>query len=461
VKPPNILLIHSDQHRFDSLGINRHPLVQTPNLDRLGHEGVNFTHAFTPTPICSPARASLLTGMWPTSHGCVSIPGSETYRPSHAGLPVFTDLLCQAGYRLGHVGRFHNETKQNPTHHGVHDFVPEWEYDKWRKNAGLPPIPKLNGWFGETDTGIRVEDSRLAWGANQVIEKMDQSRKEGKNFFVRWDTIEPHLPCVPPEPYASMYPPGKIPPWPSFGDLLKGKPYIQAQQKRTWGVADWGWDQWAPVVSRYLGVISLLDEQIGRLLRYLDEKGLSENTLVIYSTDHGDLCGGHGMIDKHFVLYDDVARVPLLMRFPGVIPSGKTCDAFVSHEIDLASTFLDAAGIPIPKTFQGVSLLPSGQWEGETGREDIFAMWQGAQLGLYTQRMVRDRKWKYIWNATAEDELYFLQEDPGELINRATDPTAKIELSRLRTRLIDWMEKISDPLLNPWIRKQILENLKI
>ncbi|MCP4454594.1 MAG: sulfatase-like hydrolase/transferase, partial [Planctomycetes bacterium] len=126
-------------------------------------------------------------------------------------------------------------------------------------------------------------------------------------------------------------------PRPSFPDPLDHKPYIQAQQRRTWKVDEWTWEQWAPVVGRYLGDISLLDAQIGRILSALDALKLADNTLVMYTTDHGDMCGGHGMIDKHFIMYDDVVRVPLIMRWPGRIAPGSRCEAFVSHEIDLAT----------------------------------------------------------------------------------------------------------------------------
>ena len=286
---------------------------------------------------------------------------------------------------------------------------------------------------------------------------LEAAKERRSPFFIRWDSSEPHLPNIVPEPYASLYPPEAIAPWPSFPDPLSGKPYMQAQQRRTWGVDAWSWEDWAPVVARYLGEISLLDAQIGRVLDGLERLGLAENTLVVYSTDHGDLCGGHGMVDKHYVMYDDVVHVPLIARWPGRIAAGSTCDAFVSHSIDLASTFCDAAGVRIPSTFRGQSLLPLFAGSQENGREDIFSVYHGNQFGLYSQRMVRDRRWKVVWNATAEDELYDLETDPGEVNNRATDRACADELARLRRRVVAWMEATRDPLLNGWTRAQLLE----
>lgn len=455
----NILLIQSDQHRYDCVGANGHPLLKTPNMDRLADEGMNFSQAYTPIPLCVPVRNCLLHGQWSTEHLCIANYDAEAPRAPEPGLPTFSRALRDGGYYLGYVGKWHVSRDRDPTHpmYGFHDYVNDWSYHRWREEQGLPPRPREQGWLGELDPFIEPEASRLAWGADHTIRLMERALEEDVPFFVRWDPVEPHLPNVVPEPYFSMYPPDEIAPWPSYPDPLMDKPYIQAQQLRTWGLTDWTWEDWSKVVSRYLGEISLLDAQLGRLLDALDELGIAEDTLVIYTTDHGDMCGGHGMIDKHFVMYDDVVRVPMMVRWPGQVVPGGVCDAFVAHSIDLASTFCDVAGVPAPDTFRGQSLVPIFEGAGDTGREDIFSMYHGNQFGLYSQRMVRDRRWKYVWNATAEDELYDLVEDPGELCNLAIDPSHEDELSRLRRRLVDWMEATDDTLLNTWTRTQLLQ----
>lgn len=456
---PNILLVHSDQHRYDCLGVNGHPLVQTPNLDRLAADGLNFSRAFTPSPICVPARASLLTGVWPTEHLSIANADTEAPRPFRQDLPTFSQVLNQAGYRLGFVGKWQIHRQKPPTDFGFHDYIDDSGYTAWRAELGLPPQPHTNRWFGEIDPWIQPGQSRLGWGADCVLGLLRAYARGSSPFFLRWDPSEPHLPNIVPEPYALLIPPEHIAPWPSFPDPLLSKPFIQSQMRRTWQVDDWTWEQWAPVVSRYLGEISLLDAQVGRVLAELDHLGLAENTLVIYTCDHGDLCGAHGMIDKHYVMYDDVVHVPLIMRWPARVRSGQLCDSFVCHELDLAATFCEVAGVPAPATFKGHSLLPLLRGERMETRQDIFAMYQGNQFGLYSQRMVRDHRWKYIWNATAQDELYDLENDPGELTNLAAHPGQAAELSRLRRRLVSWMEEIKDPLLNGWNKAQLLENL--
>jgi arylsulfatase A-like enzyme len=317
------------------------------------------------------------------------------------------------------------------------------------------------GWEGALDPHISPEQTRLAWGADRVIDLLTAYAEADAPFYVEWDTNEPHLPSVLPEPYFSMVAPQAVAPWPGYPDALAHKPYAQAQQRRSWQVEDWTWADWAPVVALYLGTIALLDAQVGRLLAALERLGLAEETMVVYTTDHGDMCGAHGMFDKHMVLYEDVVHVPLIVRWPQGAVAGATCDAFVSHAIDLATTLCEAAGAPVPATFRGTSLLPMLAGTGSNGRTDILSMYHGNQFGLYSQRMVRDRRWKYVWNATAEDELYDLDRDPGELHNVAADLTAAGPLARLRARLVVWMEAIDDPLLNAWTRRQLLEGLSV
>jgi len=456
---PNFVLIQSDQHRFDCVGVNGASRPRTPNMDRMAAEGVNFSHAFCPIPLCVPARNTMLTGQWPTGHLCIANWDTEAPRPPADDLPVFSRVLHDAGYRLGYVGKWHVHQHKDPTDYGFDEYVPESAYARWREEQGIPPVPTANSWLGEPDPHIIPEQSAMAFGADHAIRMIEEAADKRLPFFVRWDPSEPHLPCRPPEPYASMYPPDEIPPWPSFGDRFEGKPYAQAQQLRTWHLDGWTWEQWAPVVSRYFGEISLLDAQVGRIIDAVDRLGLGPDTLIVYTVDHGDMCGAHGMIDKHFIMYDDVMRVPMIARWPGVIPAGRTCDDFVINSLDLPGTFLELAGLPVPATFRGEGLVPLLRDEGTNGREDVFGMYHGNQFGLFSQRMVRDRRWKYVWNATAEDELYDLETDPAELRNLATDPACAGELARLRRRLVAWMERIEDRLLNRWTRPQILEGL--
>lgn len=459
--PLNILLIHSDQHRYDCVSANGHPLLKTPNLDRLAREGVNFKHAFTPNPVCSPARACLQTGTWATTHRCVTIPGTEAFQTADASLPVLTSLLADAGYRVGHVGKFHQEVRGTPTDHGAETFIGGHGYRAWREAQNLPPAPDDEGWFGQTDPHITPEQSSLHWQADQALKLLDDyaSTSPTRPFFLRWDPPEPHLPNRVPEPFASMYPRDRIEPWPGFPDPLCGKPPGQRRTRQRWGTDHWTWDDWRPVVQRYLGDVALMDRQVGRLLDRLDALGLSDRTLVIYSTDHGDMCGGHGMIDKHYVMYEDIVRVPLLLRWPGVLPAGAACDTFVEHELDVARTILRAANIDAPDSFVGQDLVELVR-DPSRGRDHAFSQYQGTHQGLLSMRMLRTRRWKYVYSPSSMDELYDLQRDPGELVNRIDDASCADVLRQLKTTMSQRMRSIRDPLSPPdfdWGRSTLPE----
>ena len=451
----NLLLIHVDQLRYDCLGCHGHPWVQTPHLDRLAAEGMDFSNAFTPVPVCTPARASLLYGQWPSTHGILANADTELRARHVPQGPAFSQILSAAGYASAYVGKWSVHPTLAPTDVGFDTYTPESAYGAWRESQGLPGQVHENGFWGELDAGISPAQSRLAWGANEIIARMQALARGDAPWCLRWDPSEPHLPNILPEPFASMYAPNDIAPWPSFEDDFAGKPYIQKKQLETWGVQDGTWQDWAPSVSRYLGEISLLDQQVGRVLAALDATGQSARTVVVFTCDHGDMCGGHRMIDKHFVMYEDVVHVPLIIRAPAYIQHpGSHSDAFVCHELDLAATFCDMATGEVPLGYQGQSLLPllAG---GEGTRSDIFAAYHGNQLGLYTQRMLRNTRWKYVWNATAEDELYDLETDPAELHNRVRDVSAQATLQSLGQRMEAWMRQISDPALNAWTGPQL------
>lgn len=453
---PNILLIHSDQHRFDCLGINGHPLLQTPHLDALAAQGVNFTHAFTPNPVCSPARACLQTGAWATTHKCVTIPNTEAFQPADTSLPVLTQLLADNGYRVDHVGKFHREVVGEPTDHGATTYVHGEAYDRWREQQSLPPRPHTQGYYGEVDSQITPQQSPLAWQADRVLELLDEHSKREQPFFLRWDPPEPHLPNIVPEPFASMYPIEEIEPWPSFSDPLVNKSPAQRRTRLRWGTDDWSWEMWAPIVQRYLGEVSLLDQQVGRLMRRLDELGLADNTLVIYTTDHGDMCGGHSMMDKHYVMYDDILRVPMIVRWPGVLPQGQVSNAMVIHELDIARTILSAAEVMVPASFVGYDLRDLVC--GEVVRGDIFSQYQGTHQGLYSMRALRNRRFKYVYQPSGIDELYDLHEDPDEIYNLIGVPEMSERCRQMQQRMDVWMREIEDSLRSPlfdWGRSRL------
>ena len=448
----NILLIHSDQHRYDCIAAHGAREVHTPNLDRLVREGVTFSRAYTTIPICTAARASLLTGAWPTRHGSFCIPTSEIDRAARPQLPTVFQLVKQAGYRTGWVGKYHRELEcESPgPAEGVDTFIPNWHYQKQVEAGRFPPLPKPRSPFGLVNTAQAVDQTSLAWQADQVIGLLGGDR-EGRPSFIRWDPPEPHLPCHPASAFADLYRAGDIPPWPSFPDSLEGKPGVLRRQQALWGVEGWDWARWQPIVRLYYGIISELDHHIGRVLRHLDETGLAENTVVLYSTDHGDFCGGHGLLDKHFCFYEDIARVPLLARWPGRLPPGTVCPAYVSGAIDLARTLLAVAGVEAPASFDGHDLTALALDPGFRPRDAAYAQYFGTESGLYSCRMIRRDRFKFVYHPVGDtDELYDLESDPGELCNLVHHSGYQEVLTSLKSRLWSIMREQGDRLGNGW-----------
>lgn len=464
---PNILLIQSDQHRYDCTGRGGHPLVRTPAIDRLAAEGVWFSHAFTPSPICCPARQSLMCGKWPERHGGLWNHGSGLPLPPFAQ-STWTEALRDAGYRLGHVGKWQVHPTRGPAAFGFHDVVPAEAYGAWRRGAGLPEArPAGWRWFGGVDP-VAVEQTRPFWLAGRAVELLEAYVGRPEPWHVRLNFDEPHLPCFPAEPYAGLYSPEEIAPWGNAGDPLETKPYIQRQQRQSWGIEGFTWREWSVYVARYLAMVTQMDAAIAVVLAALERVGAADSTLVIYTTDHGDACGSHGLIDKHYTMYDELVRVPLVVRWPGVVTPGAATpgvvsDAMVTQALDLAATMYDAAGLAVPDDYQGRSLAPilrgatPADW-----RQDVVATYNGAQFGLYVQRMLRDRGWKYVWNPTDVDELYDLAGDPWELVNRAPDPACADVLAAMRARLYEHLLAQGDPMVgNEWMRRQLLEGQKL
>ncbi|HYN69460.1 MAG TPA: sulfatase-like hydrolase/transferase [Candidatus Eisenbacteria bacterium] len=464
---PNILLIVSDQERADVLGCYGSPWRNTPNLDRLAGEGVRFEACIAPTPICSPTRASLLTGLYPHGHGILN----NTHEPDAIrtelplDIPTFPRLLNDAGYRLGYVGKWHIG-RLPPEAYGFHDVVsmhpdivagtteeslvvgePALDdpvYARYPRGrlliAGIDPRP--------------VEETETRRDGDATIGLLERYAKADAPFFLRVDFEGPHHPYMPPEPFASLVDPAAIPPWPNFEDDCSPKPAAQARLLEQRGVARWSWADWQPVVARYLEFVAFMDSEIGRILDAVDRFGLRDDTVVVHTADHGDMTGSHGgQFNKGPLMYEEVCRVPLIVRHPWIGVIGVRGGPVGSPA--LMPTILDLAGVPQPAGLHVESLVPDlaaagpvavAGAAGEPPGRAAFAEYSGEEWGLYTMRMIRTATAKYVYSPHGMDELYDLEADPHELLNRADDPAAASLRRDLREQLRDWMIRTRDPL---------------
>jgi len=461
----NILMIVSDQQRRDLVGCYGCTDVRTPVVDRLAREGVLFDNAWTVIPICAPARASMLTGLRPVHHGITRNPESgEVAGRDFPSEPVcYHNLLSARGYRSFHVGKWHVGTVLEPAdcgawgvYHPGYGYPAEHpHYREYLERRGLPPFRLTDAFHGRFHDGSRacvlsarqdqpVEAAIPYYLAEQAIENIRQVAADGQPFNLRLDFWGPHVPYLIPEPYYSMYDDVSVPEWPSFRETFEGKPRVQSDYLDYWGIQDLTWDEWERLVRGCFGYTTLIDDQVGRVLDVLRELGIEEQTAVFYTADHGGMVGAHRLCDKGPFMYDEILRVPLIAKIPGVTSAG-TREATWVYNYDLMPTVLELAGAPAPEGLDAQSLLPV--LRGDVSRENVaFMEFHGHQLP-YTQRVVRTETHKYVFNGPDVDELYDLAADPHEMTNRVDDTSCRSVLRDLRERMDAFLRETDDPIL--------------
>ena len=470
---PNVLLILQDQLRHDLVVGDRCP---TPTFDRLRAEGTWFDRFYTPLGICSPARASMFTGLYPHTHGMLNnIGGTDAIvRNLSRSFPTVAELLGKAGYRTGYVGKWHLGFDDTPADRGFADWrgrdrdLMKGAYEEyWQQfKAGVPGAvttryrpgsDRFSERFERTPFPIFtsvVQESEDVIPARAVLDRsaelVDEYTSGGDPWFLVASFIEPHWPNALPEPWASMFDPETIEPWPNFADDYEGKPRANHSMLEHFGVEGWTWDDWAPIVAKYLGAVAFLDDLTGRLVSRLDESGARDDTLLIVSCDHGDLCGAHRQFNKGPVMWEEVYHIPAVMRWPGGgVRAGLSTDGFAGHN-DLLPTICEAAGIPVPDPCHGTSLLSQARG-GQHGRDAIYSEFHGDEFGLCSQRMIRRGDWKLVYNPNDVRELYDLADDPWEMRNLADEPEHRATRLDLEAHLLELMYD-NDDSLRLWAR---------
>lgn len=460
---PNFLMICCDQLRYDAPGfagpnaaLGRPAL--TPNIDGLARRGVWMENAYSALPTCCPARQCMLAGKRPETFGALWNYDITSKVPSlRPEMPTWSAALHQAGYRMEYVGKWHVSPDHDPTHFGYDHWCSDSEYAAWRREHH-PDCALDHDYWGCTDP-VPTEDTHTHYLTARAVDRLRELAAGEGPWHLRLDLSEPHLPCQPCEEFARRYAPEDTSPWPSFSDDLKGKPYVQTQQLWSWDNEDKTWADWSRYVARYFAVVSQVDDAVGRLLTALEETGQAEDTYILFCADHGDMCGSHRMMDKHYVLYDDTVRVPTVWAGPGIAPRREA--GFVNASLDMAATVCDLLGVPCFVN-DGLSYAPALRGEPEELRDYAVSSFNGQQFGLFTQRMYRTARWKYIWNLTDVDELYHLSEDPWEMHNLARDPACGEILRDLRLRLFEVLKREDpDVIKTVWPRRQLLDGKKV
>ncbi len=431
---PNILWICTDQQRYDTIRALGNEYIHTPNIDRLVQEGVAFTHAFCQSPICTPSRASFLTGMYPGSvHGCMN--GNERWAEA---APLVTKLLADAGVDCGLSGKLHLAGAQGRVEprplddgyrvfHWSHGSSTEWEpgqhaWGDWLRSQGHEQRE-----FLEDPDNFPPELHQTTWCTDRAIEHIETASTP---WLMSVNIFDPHVPFDPPQSYMQRYDPAALP-----GPLFRESD-LQAQAALA------GIDFQNParrpeefdatrIKAAYYAMIEVIDDNVGRMLDALERTGQRENTLIIFMSDHGEMLGDHGLVAKGCRFYEGLVRVPLIFSWPGQIESGLVSDALVEL-IDIAPTLLELAGIPAPALMQGRSLLPILRGAADPGqhrdfvRSEFYSALNSIERQQFTcsyATMLRDQRYKLVvYHDYEPGELFDLDKDPGEFDNLWDDP---------------------------------------
>jgi arylsulfatase len=427
---PNILWICTDQQRYDTVRALGNEHINTPNIDRLVREGTAFTHTFCQSPICTPSRASFLTGMYPsTVHGCSN--GNDYWS---GAAPLVTKLLADAAhYDCGLAGKLHLagahgriEPRGDDGYrvfHWSHDSRDQWPeghaYADWVRTQGHV-LAELR----EDTASLPPELHQTTWCADKAIEFMREEREDP--WLMSVNIFDPHSPFDPPQDYLDRYDPAALP------DPLWSDKDPQAHERLGpvdgAGSIDLGKSK--EVLAAYYAMIELIDDNMGRMLAALEASGQRENTLVIFTSDHGELVGDHQLVGKGCRFYECLVRVPLICSWPGQIPAGAVSDALVEL-VDIAPTLLELAGVRAPEKMQGRSLWPLLTGAATEHRDFVRSEYYRALNpdapgrehleGSYAT-MIRDRRYKLVcYHDRAMGELFDLEADPGEFDNRWDD----------------------------------------
>ena len=465
---PNILLLCTDQQRFDALGAYGNPFIDTPHLDALATQGVLFENCYVQSPVCGPSRASLMTGRYMSSHGLyangVDLPSQQR---------VFTRDLADAGYDCGLVGKLHlgacaNGRSEPRTDDGLrvfrwaHDPYPgssENAYHRWLRARHPELHEKALRSGGSGFDAIPTTAHYSRWIGQETIDFLRTDRLADTPFFFVANFFDPHHGFGAPQEYLDHYPLDEIPPPVTTPAELDAKPPIQAEaSKRSYagaarGYAEYSATELAEARRAYFAMVSLVDDEVGRILAALEETGLDQNTIVVFTSDHGEMLGDHQLMLKGPFMYDCAVKVPLIVRWPGVSqPASRRPE--LAQWVDLAPTFLEAAGLPIPDPIQGTSLVPLISGTDVSWRD--WALCQYRNSGNpYSEpvhvTMLRHGRYKLVVHhgapASARErtgELYDLEEDPLELKNLWDAPDYRECRMALQEMLIDVSVAVED-----------------
>jgi N-acetylglucosamine-6-sulfatase len=439
---PSIIFILVDDHRFDAMGFMGHSYLETPNLDRMAREGLHFSHAMVTTSLCSPSRASILTGLYTHNHRV-----ADNYNPVNPELIFFPEYLQEAGYSTAFIGKWHMGGESDDPQRGFDywlSFKGQGTY--WADGRGTSRVVPQTTSDGFNLNGKRVpqkgyitdelSDYALKWLETQTAENP---------FFLYLSHKAVHSDFVAADRHTGRYK-GKAYPLPATAQLIENKPMWLINQRNSRHGAEFGYNlpdfDLTTYHQRYCETLLSVDENLGRIMEWVEESDFSDNTLVVYMGDNGFHFGEQGLIDKR-TAYEASIRVPLLIWWPGKIKHAGKIDALVAN-IDLAPTFIDLAGLPVPETMDGESFKPLIEGRETPWREEILYEYYWERNYPYTPTMhaLISSRYKFIryhgiWDL---NEFYDLETDPEEKVNLIDSEHHQKLIEEYRTKLFEILD---------------------
>jgi arylsulfatase len=479
-KKPNLLFLYTDEQAIETLAAYGNYQIEMPNLNELSDECTVFEQAYVTQPVCTPSRSTLLTGLYPHSNGCV-----ENNIPLNADTPCFPELLDDKEYKTGHLGKWHlgdEVFKQHgfdewisiedayfPYYSEGHDVNEYSNYHHFLVENGFNPAHGDR--FGRGETAEFPEEySKPAFLAAESIRFIENNRSSPFALFVNF--LEPHMPYT--GPRNGQYNPEEMPLPENFNHQLdsnnptKTNYFAHKYNKFGFGGFDLSIPEgWQELKSNYWGLCSLVDTYVGKIIDHLKELSLYDDTIIVFTSDHGDMMGSHRLLAK-CVMFEEAVRVPFFVKYNGQ-KTGRKVKGPVS-QIDIIPSLLDCMNKNIPDTLQGKSLKPLIENGGEVlDNNDVFIEWIGKAgtirnydipdslsekitsseeldsfLGAAVRTIITPAGWKYNWSSIGEDELYNLNEDKNELYNLAFEDSYQSIVIELQKKISLWQAKNND-----------------
>ena len=439
----NILFLMTDHTNARALAPDSQCL--TPNLDTLASEGIRLGRCYTTNAICSPARASLMTSLYPSAHGMWDC--THTQRPEWVDVPAdrftyFSTLLANEGYYNGYFGKWHVEQTGALENFGWHEYDHTGGMKKQAASSDRVIVP-TPGYRDYLLSGVDESSSERHHPAfDHGIDFVRRASQKDQPFCCFVSTSEPHDPYIPSRRFLDMYDVERVTVSPTLREEPNGKPEVIRRMRSVWSsLTD---DDWRRVTASYYAVITEIDSEIGRIIDVLKETGQYDNTIIVFTSDHGDMLGSHGLATKGVgTSYEEVYNIPLIIRAPGGV-QGKEDSETLTSLVDLAPTLLDLCDIDGLPEAQGRTLRPVLEGASNTDDyRDAYAEFFGQRF-VYTQRIVWHGDWKYVFSPGGIDELYNLSDDPHEVHNMIDSPPCESTVRDMCARMWQKMRDIGD-----------------